>query len=173
MAKATGSQHRQCQHFGESTSLLWECFGRQHLLAKSFKGPSPVRLHSRSAPVQGYESTGDWMTQEERKSSKHLVTVAHKAPDKSHDPSPPPRSSDYLTHSISFKLSGFLHFFFCFCFKKLFHFHSRSVSPACLLMEFHLLPGQEENVMHRGNSNCYYENLLDKGKRKRWQQHAA
>lgn len=136
-------------------------------------------LHSRSAVVQGYKSTGDWLTQEDHESSEHSVTVVLESPDKYQAPTkgcPCPQVLHCLLTiwPIAFHSNFiFLHFFFCCYFKKLFHFHSRSMSPACLLLEFHSLPGQEENVMHRGNSNCYYENLLGTGKRKRWQRHAA
>lgn len=80
MAREKSSQHRQCQHFGESMSSLREHFGRQHLLAKSFKGPSPVMLSSRSAAVQHYEPTGGWLTQEDHESSEHLVMAALEFP---------------------------------------------------------------------------------------------
>lgn len=89
MAKA-GSQH-----FRESVSLLWECTGRQRLLAKSFEGPSPVMLHSRSAAVQ-YQSTGHWLTQEDQESSQHPITVTLNFSDRCQVPTedcPCPKSS--------------------------------------------------------------------------------
>lgn len=77
-------------------SLLREHFGRQHLLAKSFKGPSPVMPRSGSTAVQGYESTTDWLNPEDHRSPEHPVTAVPASPDKCQVPTkdcPCPKSS--------------------------------------------------------------------------------
>lgn len=173
MAEPTGSQCWQCQHSGEPVALLRDRF------EVSICWRRAQRMKASDAPQQECCPSGLPAHRGLAEPSEHSVTVMLESPDKYQVPTKdcpcpnhPPLSSGCLTHGTSFKLC-FLYISFSASASRSLSFPFRIHASSLPTAGTSFTARAGENVTRGGNSSCYYENLLDKGKRKRWQQHVA